>query len=205
MSEVVLYCSLERTTDMEYEYTMLSTIELLEKVVGPRAAKRLYRGSLQPLFEPSKALNRYHLRLAAARELVKRWLDEELKREFVLSNPQTVRDYLRLSFAGAQRESFVVLFLDNQNRLIAAEELFRGTLSQTAVYPREVVKRALEFNAAATIFAHNHPSGVAEPSRADEVLTQTLKQALALVDVRVIDHFVVAKTHAVSFAERGLI
>src|SRR5207342_2822948 len=98
--------------------------------------------------------SRYHLRLTAARELVKRWLDEELQQNPVLSAPQSVRDYLRLVFAGAERESFVVLFLDSQNRLIAAEELFQGTLSQTAVYPREVVKRALELNAAGTIFAH---------------------------------------------------
>ena len=100
---------------------------------------------------------------------------------------------------------FIVLLLDAQNRLIEAHELFRGTLSQTSVYPREVVKATLARNAAAVMFAHNHPSGVAEPSRADELLTQSLKQALALVDVRVLDHFVVAGTRTVSFAERGLI
>jgi DNA repair protein RadC len=122
-----------------------------------------------------------------------------------LSSPDAVRDYLRLYFAGQGHESFVTLFLDAQHRLIAAEELFRGTLSQTSVYPREVVKRALQLNAGAAIFSHNHPSGVCEPSRADELLTQSLKQALALVDVRVLDHIVVADDKAVSFAERGLL
>ena len=116
-----------------------------------------------------------------------------------------VRDYLRLHFAGQEHETFLVLFLDAQNGLIASEELFRGTLTQTSVYPREVVKRALRHNAGAVIFAHNHPSGVAEPSRADEALTQALKQALALVDVKVLDHFVVAGTCAIGFAERGLL
>jgi DNA repair protein RadC len=185
-------------------YAMLSNVELLEKVIGPRAARRLYRGSLVPLFQPGQKLSQYHRRLGAARELVKRWLDEELK-QTVLSSPQLVRDYLRLVFAGQESESFVALFLDAQNRLIAAEELFRGTLTQTAVYPREVVKRSLQMNAAGIMFAHNHPSGVAEPSHADETLTQALKQALALVDVRVLDHFVVARTSTVSFAERGLV
>ena len=104
-----------------------------------------------------------------------------------------------------EHEVFVCVFLDSQNRVIACEELFRGTLAQTSVYPREVVKAALAHNAAAVIFAHNHPSGVAEPSRADELLTQALKQALALVDVKVLDHFVVAGAGAVSFAERGLL
>jgi DNA repair protein RadC len=112
---------------------------------------------------------------------------------------------LRLTLQGKKHEIFVGIFLDAQNRTIAAEELFKGTLTQTSVYPREVVKRALHHNAAAIIFAHNHPSGVAEPSRADEILTQSLKQALALVDVNVLDHFIVGAGSAMSFAERGLI
>ena len=107
--------------------------------------------------------------------------------------------------AALEHEVFVGLFLDSQHRLIADRELFRGTLAQTSVYPREVVKSALALNAAAVIFAHNHPSGVAEPSRADELLTQSLKAALQLVDVRTLDHFVVAGAHVVSFAERGLL
>jgi len=116
-----------------------------------------------------------------------------------------VRDYLRLSLAGREQEVFVVLMLDAQHRVIASEELFRGTLTQTSVYPREVVKCALKHNAAAAIFAHNHPSGVAEPSHADEILTRSLKSALALVDIQVLDHFIVAGSRTMSFAERGLL
>ena len=122
-----------------------------------------------------------------------------------LTSPQAVRDYLRTRLACLPHEVFACLFLDSQNRLIACEELFRGTLAQTSVYPREVVKAALARNAGAVIFAHNHPSGVAEPSRADELLTSALKQALALVDVRTLDHVIVAGSQAVSFAERGLL
>ncbi|MEI6302525.1 MAG: DNA repair protein RadC [Betaproteobacteria bacterium] len=157
------------------------------------------------MFADSGATNASRRRCSLARELVKRWLDEELKRESILQHPSSVKDYLRLHFAEREHESFVTLFLDAQNRLISAEELFRGTLTQTSVYPREVVKRSLAANAAGVIFAHNHPSGVAEPSRADELLTRTLRQALALVDVRVLDHFVIAGANAVSFAEIGLI
>ena len=123
----------------------------------------------------------------------------------VLTAPHTVRDYLRVQLHDRGHEVFVCVFLDAQHRVIACDELFRGTLAQTSVYPREVVKAALAHNAAAVIFAHNHPSGVAEPSRADELLTQSLKQALALVDVRVLDHFIVAGGATVSFAERGLL
>ena len=132
-------------------------------------------------------------------------LDAQLRKEPALTSPAVVRDYLRLLLHDRGHEVFVVVFLDAQNRVIASEELFRGTLSQTSVYPREVVKATLARNAAAVIFAHNHPSGVAEPSRADELLTQALKQALALVDVRVLDHFIVAGAACISFAERGLL
>ncbi len=123
----------------------------------------------------------------------------------VLSSPTAVRDYLRIALAQKEHEVFVVIFLDAQNRVLAVDELFRGTLTQTSVFPREIVKVALKQNAAAVIFAHNHPSGVAEPSRADEALTQTLKHTLALVDVKVLDHFIVAGGSVLSFAERGLI
>ena len=122
-----------------------------------------------------------------------------------LASPREVRDFLQLTLGGRGHEVFVALFLDAQNRLLASEELFRGTLTQTSVYPREVVKTALRHNAAGVIFAHNHPSGVAEPSRADELLTQTLKQALSLVEIKTLDHFIVAGTRTVSFAERGLL
>ena len=119
--------------------------------------------------------------------------------------PQAVKDYLRLQIGVLEHEVFCVVFLDAQHRLIAVQEMFRGTVTQTSVYPREVVKESLALNAAAVILAHNHPSGAAEPSRADEFLTQTLKSALALVDVRVLDHLVVAGADTVSMAERGLV
>jgi DNA repair protein RadC len=122
-----------------------------------------------------------------------------------LTSPGAVRDYLRLLLADREHEVFVVVHLDAQHRAIAFEEAFRGTLTQTSVYPREVVKAALAANSAAVIFAHNHPSGVAQPSQADELLTRQLKEALALVEVRVLDHFIVAGNHAISFAERGLL
>jgi DNA repair protein RadC len=122
-----------------------------------------------------------------------------------LSSPAAVRDFLRLQLQGRQVEVFVGIFLDAQNRVLEVEELFAGTLTQTSVFPREVVRKALKHNAAGMIFAHNHPSGVAEPSHADESLTQVLKQALALVDVRVLDHFIVGRGATLSFAERGLL
>jgi len=123
----------------------------------------------------------------------------------VLASPAVVRDYLRLHLGGREHEVFVVILLDSQNRVLDILDLFRGTLTQTSVYPREVVKAALTANAGGVIFAHNHPSGLAEPSRADELLTQSLKQALALVDVKVLDHIVVGAASSISFAERGLI
>lgn len=144
--------------------------------------------------------------LVATLELARRGLREELRARPTLAAPGAVRDWLRLALAPLQHEVFVALWLDAQNRLIADEELFRGTLTQTSVYPREVVKQALSRNAAAVILAHNHPSGVAEPSPADEMLTSALKQALALVDVKLLDHFVVAgNATPLSFAERGLL
>lgn len=122
-----------------------------------------------------------------------------------LSSPRDSMEYLRARLAGLEHEVFCCLFLDNRHRVLAFEELFRGTLSGTAVYPRETVKSALAHNAAAVIFAHNHPSGAPEPSRADEVLTENLKRALALVDVRVLDHIVVGSEGCVSLSERGLL
>ncbi|MDP2134867.1 MAG: DNA repair protein RadC [Sulfuritalea sp.] len=154
-----------------------------------------------PGIGPAKAAQ-----LAASLELARRALAGPLKLKDALASPQAVRDWLRLSLGNLQHEVFVALWLDAQNRLIASEELFRGTLTQTSVYPREVVKRALVHNAGAVILAHNHPSGLAEPSRADEVLTSSLKQALALIDVKVLDHFIVTGgATPLSFAERGLI
>ena len=143
--------------------------------------------------------------VAAVLELARRSIASELAARPVFDSPGKVKDYLQLQLAGRAHEVFAVLFLDAQSRLVRLEEMFRGTLTQTSVYPREIVKRALELGAAAVILAHNHPSGAAEPSRADEFLTQSLKSALALVDVRVLDHLVVGQGAVVSFAERGLL
>lgn len=122
-----------------------------------------------------------------------------------ISDPEAAKDYLRLKIGGLENEVFFVLFMDAKNRLVGSEIMFNGTLTPIAVYPREVVKRSLQYNAAAVMLAHNHPSGLAEPSRADEVLTRRLKEALDLVEVRVLDHFIVGDNDIMSFAERGLI
>ncbi|MCX7663490.1 radc: DNA repair protein RadC [Tepidimonas fonticaldi] len=143
--------------------------------------------------------------LLAVTEMVRRALSERLRERPVLDAPAAVMDVLRLHMADRAHEVFAVLFLDSQHRLIALEELFRGTLDQTSVYPREVALRALHHGAAAIILAHNHPSGVAEPSRADEALTRNLKAALGLLDIRVLDHFIVTRAGCTSMAERGLI
>jgi len=145
------------------------------------------------------------MKLQAARELAARAIAEQLTLRDALTSPSAVRDFLKLKLAGLPHEVFVCIHLDARHQVIAIEELFRGTLTQTSVYPREVVKAALRVNAAAVIFAHNHPSGVAQPSQADELLTRNLKEALALVDVKVLDHFIVAGTSCLSFAERGLL
>ena len=190
----------------------MSDADLLGMMVGSKTAARMLQdagGSLSALLNESLPScdrpPRVRKRLQVAKELVRRSLLETVRHRDALSSPASVRDYLRMTLTGRDYEVFLVLFLDAQNRVIQPEEMFRGTLTQTSVYPREVVKRSLFNNAAAVIFAHNHPSGVAEPSHADELLTQSLKQALALVDVRVLDHFVVAGSGVMSFAERGLL
>jgi len=146
-----------------------------------------------------------YAQLQAVLEMSRRALLEEMHQGDALCSPRAVRDYLQLLLGGRQQEVFIALFLDTQHRVIASEELFHGTLGQTSVYPREVVKRALAHNAAAVIFAHNHPSGAAEPSQADQLLTAALKQALDLMEVRTLDHFIVAGGQTLSFAEKGLI
>lgn len=169
--------------------------------------------SLNGIFSASLAdIQRVHgmgeskyCQLQAIFEMCRRALAEDIQAKDVLTSPKQVRDYLCLKLGALPREAFMVLFLDAQNRVLTQEVLFEGTLMQTSVYPREVVKRTLHHNAASVIFAHNHPSGVAEPSRADELITQELKKALALIDVRVLDHFIVAGNTTLSFAERGLI
>lgn len=134
-----------------------------------------------------------------------RLLEREARYAPALASPAAVRDYLRLTLSGLPREAFACVWLDAQHRVIRFEELFRGTLTQTSVYPREVVKAALAANAAAVIFAHNHPSGIAEPSMSDQVITEQLVRALALVEVKVLDHFIVGAGALMSFAERGLL
>jgi DNA repair protein RadC len=199
----------------------LTDAELLAVLIGTGAGRRsalevarealVRHGGLAGLVasdarQPTPGIGRVRrAQIAASVEIVRRAGREALSRGDVLTSPEAVRDYLRVLLLAHECEVFFALFLDSQHRLIAADELFRGTLAQTSVYPREVVKSALAHNAAAVIFAHNHPSGVAEPSRADELLTQALKAALALVDVRALDHFVVAGGAVVSFAERGLL
>ena len=186
------------------EINALSDKELLTLLIGEQTATKLYHGRLLPLVFGDKDIDP-HPKLAAAMELALRLLREKMQHGPALDSPKAVRDYLAMHFMGKQHETFVGIFLDAQNRVIATDDMFNGTLTQTSVYPREVVKRALKHNAAACIFAHNHPSGVAEPSRADELLTANLKRALALVDVQVLDHFVVGGDSVMSFAERGLL
>lgn len=153
---------------------------------------------------PGLGLAKY-AQLQASVEMSRRALAEQMRQGDVLSSPLAVRDYLRLTLKDRPVEVFAAVFLDAQNQVIELEELFCGTLTQTSVYPREVVKRALAYNAASLILAHNHPSGVAEASQADRLLTQQLKQALGLVDVRVLDHFIIAGPQILSFAESGLL
>jgi DNA repair protein RadC len=153
---------------------------------------------------PGMGIAKY-TQLQAVFEMTRRALNEELKSGNAMNSPKLVRDFLRLSLTNKQHEVFVGIFLDAKNHAIATEELFTGTLTQASVYPREVIKRALYHNAAAIIFAHNHPSGIAEPSQDDKILTQSLKQALAMVDVKVLDHFIVGDGVAMSFAEHNLI
>jgi len=188
--------------------TALSREDLVSEMLTPlpptvaAGALRVSDADLSAPPSPESLLAR---RLSVARELLLRDLREQMHRGPVMTSPQILRDWLRLYCAGLEHEVFLVLYLDANHRLIEPQELFRGTLTQTSVYPRELVKGALARNAAALAVAHNHPSGQAEPSRADEFLTQTLKSTLSLVDVRIIDHFVVAGDQVVSFAERGLI
>jgi DNA repair protein RadC len=189
---------------IESSLAAASNEDLLGQLIGPKTARRLYRGNLGEIFDLAASGRRAHRKCLAAKELLRRALAEDLNRRDALTSPAAVRDYLRLWLRGYEYEAFVVLFLDSQNRVVAAEELFRGTLTQTSVYPREVLKAALRHNAASVILSHNHPSGVAEPSVQDQSLTRTLSEALALVDVKVLDHFVVAGATVLSFAERGL-
>lgn len=191
-------------TNCNRSYANLSDVELLGKLIGVQQSRRVYKGSLNKLFTIN-APDNAPAKCAVARELILRSLREEMQTGVSLHAPHAVRDYLRLTIGGREYEVFVVVFLDAQNRVIAEEEMFRGTLTQTSVYPREVVKASLTHNAASVIFAHNHPSGRPEPSQADRSLTSCLAAALALVDVRVLDHIIVAGSETLSFAESMLL
>lgn len=195
----------------------MTNAQLLQVLLGS-AAESLSKHSLAELFglkAMRQTVNRvaedilaYAVpdKLLAARELLKRALEESMVEGPVsLGEPKKVKDYLRLFLGGCQEERFVALWLDAQNNLIAAIELFRGTLSQAVVYPREVVKIGLQLNACSAVLVHNHPSGSSEPSGADRSLTQHLKEALGLVDIKVLDHFIVGDNEIMSFAEKGLI
>ena len=181
-----------------------NVFQLSEELLGPDGIAGLLQATAQSLklvkgLGPAKQAE-----LLAVFELARRALSQRLKEREAFETPDAVKQYLQLQLAHKNHEVFAVLFLDNQNRMLAMEELFRGTLSQTSVYPREVVMRALHHQAAAVVLSHNHPSGSVQPSRADEHLTQTLKASLALVDVRVLDHIIVGQGQALSMAELGL-
>jgi DNA repair protein RadC len=157
-------------------------------------------------FCQAKGLGRAkYAQLQAVLEMSRRYLNEEIAGRDVLTSPESTRQYLRARLRNLQHEVFACLFLDNRHRVIEYKELFRGTIDGASVHPREVVREAMRANAAAVIFAHNHPSGVAEPSQSDLRITQRLKDALALLDVRVLDHFIVGEGGGTSFAERGLL
>lgn len=195
---------------MDIEFTELRRLpdrELLLRVVGDGALgiTSLARAfGLQLGDDTGYRSGSGHQLLLCARELMSRALAESIQCRPTLGQPRAVQDFLRLKIGGLPYECFWVLFMDSQVRLIRAEELFRGTLTQTSVYPREIVKRALHFNAASVILAHNHPSGISQPSRADEALTNAIKACLSLVDVRVLDHIIVGEGESASMAAMGL-
>lgn len=188
----------------------LSHEALVNELLEPSLPGSIHRNSLVPHcadadISPLDAREaRLKQVLRVAKELLLRDLRRDLEAQPLISSPAALRDWLRIYCADLDHEVFLVIFLDAQHRVLDVEPMFRGTLTQTSVYPREVVKAALTRNAAAIAFAHNHPSGCPEPSRADECLTSTLKQALSLLDVRTLDHFIVAGDRLVSMAENGL-
>ena len=182
-----------------------NVFQLSPELLAPNGVAGLLQASAQSL-KLTKGLGpAKQAELLAVFEVARRALSQRLKEREAFLTPGAVKQYLQLQLAHKNHEVFAVLFLDHQNRMLAMEELFRGTLSQTSVYPREVVMRALHHQSAAVVFSHNHPSGSVQPSRADEHLTQTLKAALALVDVRVLDHIIVGQGQALSMAEQGLL
>jgi DNA repair protein RadC len=181
-----------------------NVFQLAEELLGPDGIAGLLHASVHSLKMVKGLGPAKQAELLAVFEMARRALSQRLKEREAFHTPGAVKQYLQLQLAHKNHEVFAVLFLDSQNRMLAMEELFRGTLSQTSVYPREVVLRALHHQAAAVVLSHNHPSGSVQPSRADEHLTQTLKASLALVDVRVLDHIIVGQGQVLSMAEQGL-
>jgi len=183
-----------------------SAVDLARELLSEHGGLRNLLGADQRCFCRSLGLGpAKYAQLQAVLEMSRRYLRQNMDRNGTLTSPDDTRDYLTAHLAGHPNEVFACLFLDNRHRIIEYEELFHGTIDGASVHPREVVRRALKHNAAALILAHNHPSGVAEPSRADSSITQRLKQALELVDVRVLDHFIIGDGEATSLAERGLL
>ncbi|MDP5188707.1 RadC family protein [Rheinheimera baltica] len=179
-------------------------VTLARQLLSQFGSLRHLLGASQADFCSAKGLGEAKfVQLQAVLELSKRYLQQQIQRETVFSEPAAVKRYLQHAISGEQREVFLLLYLDSQHRLIKAEPLFSGTIDASPVYPRIVVQQALAHNAAAVILAHNHPSGVAEPSRADKAITERLVQALMLVDIKVLDHFIVGDADVISFAERG--
>ncbi|OYU13383.1 MULTISPECIES: DNA repair protein RadC [unclassified Limnohabitans] len=181
-----------------------NVFQLSEELLGSDGIAGLLNATVPSLQQVKGLGPAKQAELLAVFEMARRALSQRLKEREAFHTPGAVKQYLQLQLAHKNHEVFAVLFLDSQNRMLAMEELFRGTLSQTSVYPREVVMRALHHQAAAVVLSHNHPSGSVQPSRADEHLTQTLKASLALVDVRVLDHIIVGQGQALSMAEQGL-
>ncbi|MBL8311215.1 MAG: DNA repair protein RadC [Burkholderiales bacterium] len=180
----------------------LPTAQLLSMITrGHVCEEDLQRPLLEVLKKPTR--DNYPTTLLAVGELAERALADQMRERTVMNSPQLVRDYLRVYFAGYEHESFVLMHLDAQHRLIEVEELFRGTLTQTSVYPREVIKSVLKRNSSSLIVAHNHPSGVCNPSQADRSLTRMLKTALECIDVQILDHIIVGDSSCRSMAEIG--
>lgn len=186
-------------------YQGKGVLQLASEVLGDKGFAGLLQASPAELGRIKGLGPAKRSELVAVMEMARRALAQQVRQQPVFDSPTRVKDYLGLHLGGRVQEVFSVMYLDAQHRFLALEDLFHGTLSQTSVYPREVVRRALAHNAGAVVLAHNHPSGVAEPSRADEMLTRTLSAALQLVDVRVLDHIVVGQGQVVSLAERGLL
>ena len=182
-----------------------SAVDLAKDVLNASGGLNNLLSANEEKFCRHKGLGRAKfVQMKAVVEMSRRYLDEKIRRGSVLNNASAVKDYLKLKLRNYPYEVFCCLFLDNKHRVIEFEELFRGTIDSASVHPREVIRRVIHHNAAAVIFSHNHPSGVAEPSQADQRITERLKQALSLLDVRVLDHFIIGD-EVVSFAQRGLI